>query len=288
MSERRMFAKSITESDAFLDLPLSAQALYFHLSMNADDEGFINSVKRIQRICGASDEDFRQLTNRAFVITFESGICVIKHWKINNRIRKDRECKTNYPEEKRLLIEKENGVYSLQTAEKAIKTETFAEHYGCLPAEKPTTEDYEPEEKEPVKEEPEREEEPPEEKDIELEAMGEPRKDYAESVFDIIFAANLPCRANNFITFSMGDFEQGLSEIAGLKLSPDEVIAALKNYVEVIKLKRAGLTWWTAEQDFYSFCKNKTIIKFLPGNFKIDNFTKDGENRQPLEDKIQL
>ncbi len=78
-----MFSKSITESDAFLDLPFSAQALYFHLSMSADDEGFINNSKRVIRVCGASEEDLGKLIDRAFLIRFESGIFVIKHWKIN-------------------------------------------------------------------------------------------------------------------------------------------------------------------------------------------------------------
>ena len=79
MAERRMFAKTITESDAFLDMPLSTQALYFHLGMNADDDGFVNSPKRIQRLAGASEDDLRLLIAKRFVLAFESGIIVIKH-----------------------------------------------------------------------------------------------------------------------------------------------------------------------------------------------------------------
>lgn len=107
-----MFAKTIIDSDAFLDMPLSAQALYFHLSMRADDDGFINNPKKIQRMVGASDDDCKLLIMKRFVITFESGVIVIKHWKIHNYIRNDRYKPTIYEEEKAQLIEKENKAYT--------------------------------------------------------------------------------------------------------------------------------------------------------------------------------
>lgn len=113
MAEKRMFAKTIMDSDAFLDMPLSTQCLYFHLSMRADDDGFINNPKKIQRMIGCADDDFKLLIAKRFVIPFESGIVVIKHWKIHNYIRKDRYNETVYQEEKNMLTEKENGVYSL-------------------------------------------------------------------------------------------------------------------------------------------------------------------------------
>ena len=113
MAERRMFAKTIIDSDAFLDMPLSTQALYFHLNMRADDEGFINSPKKIQRMIGASDDDLRILFTKRFVIPFESGVVVIKHWKIHNYIRGDRLVETVYRDEKAKLETKENGVYKL-------------------------------------------------------------------------------------------------------------------------------------------------------------------------------
>ena len=113
MSERRMFAKTIIDSDAFLDMPLSTQALYFHLSMRADDEGFINNPKKIQRMIGASDDDLKVLVAKNFVIPFESGIVVIKHWRIHNYIRGDRLHETKFTEEKSLLEVKENGAYTL-------------------------------------------------------------------------------------------------------------------------------------------------------------------------------
>ncbi len=113
MAERRMFAKTIIDSDAFIDMPLSTQALYFHLSMRADDDGFINNPKKIQRMVGCADDDLKVLITKRFIIPFDSGIVVIKHWKIHNYIRGDRKKDTVYPEEMSMLVEKENGAYSL-------------------------------------------------------------------------------------------------------------------------------------------------------------------------------
>ena len=108
-----MFAKTIIDSDAFLDMPLSTQALYFHLSMRADDDGFINNPKKIQRMIGCAEDDLKVLITKRFILPFDSGVVVIKHWKIHNYIRGDRKKDTMYPEEMALLVEKENGAYSL-------------------------------------------------------------------------------------------------------------------------------------------------------------------------------
>lgn len=107
-----MFAKTIIDSDAFIDMPLSAQALYFHLSMRGDDEGFINNPRKIQRMIGASDDDLKLLILKNFIIPFESGIVVIKHWKIHNYIRRDRITPTVYTEERAQIAEKDNGAYT--------------------------------------------------------------------------------------------------------------------------------------------------------------------------------
>ena len=115
MAERRMFAKTIIDSDAFLDMPLSTQALYFHLSMRADDDGYINNQKKIQRMIGASDDDLRLLIAKRFVLWFDSGVIVIKHWKIHNYIQKDRYKETVYQEEKALLSVKDNNAYTMDT-----------------------------------------------------------------------------------------------------------------------------------------------------------------------------
>ena len=112
MADRRMFAQKIIDSDAFLDMPLSSQALYFHLSMRADDDGFVSKPKSIQRLVKAADDDMRILVSKRYILAFDTGIIVIKHWKIHNYIRADRKTDTIYEEEKSLLSEKENGSYT--------------------------------------------------------------------------------------------------------------------------------------------------------------------------------
>lgn len=112
MAERRMFAKTIVLSDAFLDMPLSARCLYFTLGMLADDDGFVNSPKSIMRQCGASEDDIKLLLAKKFILSFESGVIVIKHWRINNYLRSDRYTSTKYVEEKGLLNVDKNGAYS--------------------------------------------------------------------------------------------------------------------------------------------------------------------------------
>ena len=117
MAERRMFAKTIIDSDSFLDMPMSTQALYFHLSMRADDEGFVNNPKKIQRVVGATEDDLKLLIAKNFILTFESGVIVIKHWKIHNYIRADRLVKTKYEEERNMITTKDNGAYTFVGSE---------------------------------------------------------------------------------------------------------------------------------------------------------------------------
>lgn len=109
-----MFAKTIIDSDAFLEMPLSTQALYFHLSMRADDDGFLNNAKKIMRMVGANQNDYDILVAKSFIIQFDDGICVIKHWRINNYLRNDRYKPTIYAEQRDMLEVKENGRYSLK------------------------------------------------------------------------------------------------------------------------------------------------------------------------------
>ena len=92
MADRRMFSKVVVESDMFLDMPITARALYFHLGMQADDFGFINSPKKVQRMVGCSDDDMKLLIAKGFLIPFDSGVVLVRHWKQNNYIRPDR-CK---------------------------------------------------------------------------------------------------------------------------------------------------------------------------------------------------
>lgn len=114
MAEKRMFSKTIIDSDAFLDMPLSTQALYFHLSMRADDDGFLNNARKIQRIVGGSDDDLKLLLMKKFIISFDGGIIVIKHWRMHNYLRKDRYTPTVYQDEFSMLTVKENGAYTLE------------------------------------------------------------------------------------------------------------------------------------------------------------------------------
>ncbi len=309
MSERRMFSKSITESDAFLDLPFSTQALYFHLSMSADDEGFINNAKRVLRVCGASEDDVKRLVEKSFLIRFDSGIFVIKHWKINNKIRGDRRKETNYPDEKALLAEKTTGVYSLKTnamaeaeaveSKKENETENIEKATDVdLPAEETSSDETDSVVKEnlttesnvmndaEIEEEKAREERA---ESFEYETMSEPRKSYAETIYDILFSHGLPCANNNLITFTMRDFKIALGEINRLHLHSDEVIQATKNYAEVVELKRKGLSWWNSEQTFNNFCTKNTILRFLPGTYRVEDYLKNKDDaKNVLEDKIQL
>lgn len=112
-----MFTQKIIDSDPFLDMPLSAQALYFHLNMRADDDGFINNPKRIQRTVGASEDDLKLLIMKRFVIGFENGVIVIKHWRMHNALRKDRYTPTQYQEELAMLSIKDNGSYTERVLE---------------------------------------------------------------------------------------------------------------------------------------------------------------------------
>ena len=115
MAERRMFSKTIIDSDDFLEMPLTTQSLYFHLSMRADDDGFVNNPMKIQRMIGAYDDDRERLISKNFIIPFASGIVVIRHWKIHNYIQKDRYKGTLYKDEKDTLFLDENRVYTEKT-----------------------------------------------------------------------------------------------------------------------------------------------------------------------------
>ncbi len=115
MAQKRMFDKSITNSDKFLEMPIGSQNLYFHLSMNADDDGFVDNWKSIIRMVGAKEDDYKVLIAKSYIIPFESGVIVIKHWRINNFLRKDRHNQTKYIDEYNSLIIKDNEEYEWLT-----------------------------------------------------------------------------------------------------------------------------------------------------------------------------
>ena len=113
MAQRRMFNRTVTESDAFTDMPLTAQALYFHLGMTTDDDGFVNSPKRVQRCIGAAVDDLNLLAAKGFVIPFESGVVVVRHWKLHNCTQKDRYHATICRKEMAAVAELPDKTYAL-------------------------------------------------------------------------------------------------------------------------------------------------------------------------------
>lgn len=124
MADKRMFSSKIVQSDSFLEMNLSAQALYFHLCLSADDEGFVGKPKTITRMIGADLNDLQTLIKHKFLLSFESGVVVIKHWRINNVIRKDRRKSTTYLKEKSLLNLTDNESYSFNNGNNLTELES--------------------------------------------------------------------------------------------------------------------------------------------------------------------
>lgn len=124
MADKRMFSSKIVQSDSFLEMNLSAQALYFHLCLSADDEGFVGKPKTITRMIGADLNDLQTLIKHKFLLLFESGVVVIKHWRINNVIRKDRRKSTTYLKEKSLLNLTDNESYSFNNGNNLTELES--------------------------------------------------------------------------------------------------------------------------------------------------------------------
>ena len=115
MAQRRMVSPKVIDTDDFMDMPMSAQNLYFHMLLRADDDGFLAAPKRIMRLVGAADDDIKVLFAKQYVMRFESGVCVIRHWRVHNLIRADRYHPTIYTEEKTELSVDDNGVYNMAT-----------------------------------------------------------------------------------------------------------------------------------------------------------------------------
>lgn len=115
MAQRRMFNKTITNNDIFLEMPQTSQNLYFHLSMNADDDGFVDNWKSIMRMTGNKEDDLKVLIAKQYIIPFESGVIVIRHWRLNNYLQNDRITPTNYQKELSQLTLENNNVYKMDT-----------------------------------------------------------------------------------------------------------------------------------------------------------------------------
>jgi len=120
MAQRRMTSLEVIDTDAFMDMPVSCQNLYFHLNARADDDGFVSNPKKIVRALGAAPDDLKVLIAKKFIIDFSDGVCVVKHWRINNFIRKDIYKETKYLDLKQTLFIRANGAYTQSYDDRAI------------------------------------------------------------------------------------------------------------------------------------------------------------------------
>lgn len=314
MAEKRMFARSIVSSDAFITMSPTAQCLYFQLNLSADDDGVVNNPISIMRTVGAKEEDFGELVERKFLILLESGVYVIKHWNINNNIRADRKRESTYKKELSELKKQENGAYTtandsqMTDNEEDIDEETVVndnEVTGNCPANDSQMTDNCPrsigedsidkvsKDKDSVVEhsKPRAQNLDSDSKPFVPETLIPNATSYAQKVFDILKSNDLPCCRGNFITFIQRDFKIALEGIHELKLKPEEVFAALENYCKVIELKRQGLSWWESELTFFNLCsgRSKTILRFLPENFNLDDYRKSRNEPGSLpDDRIRL
>lgn len=314
MAEKRMFARSIVSSDAFITMSPTAQCLYFQLNLSADDDGVVNNPISIMRTVGAEEKDFEELVERKFLILLESGVYVIKHWNINNNIRADRKRESTYKKELSELKKQENGAYTtandsqMTDNEEVIDEETAVndnELTGNCPANDSQMTDNCPrsigedsidkvsKDKDSVVEhsKPRAQNLDSDSKPFVPETLIPNATSYAQKVFDILKSNDLPCCRGNFITFIQRDFKIALEGIHELKLKPEEVFAALENYCKVIELKRQGLSWWESELTFFNLCsgRSKTILRFLPENFNLDDYRKSRNEPGTLpDDRIRL
>lgn len=314
MAEKRMFARSIVSSDAFITMSPTAQCLYFQLNLSADDDGVVNNPISIMRTVGAGEKDFEELVERKFLILLESGVYVIKHWNINNNIRADRKRESTYKKELSELKKQENGAYTtandsqMTDNEEDFDEETAVNDNGLTdirPANDSQMTDKCPRsigedsivkdrlDKDSVVEhsKPRAQNLDSDSKPFVPETLVPNATTYAQKVFDILKTNDLPCCRGNFITFIQRDFKIALEGIHELKLKPEEVFAALENYCKVIELKRQGLSWWESELTFFNLCsgRSKTILRFLPENFNLDDYRKSRNEPGTLpDDRIRL
>lgn len=115
MAQKRMFSLSVVDTDRFLEMPISARLLYYELGMRADDDGFVDNWRKLLLFTGLKEDDLKILITKSFIIPFESGVIVIRHWRMNNYLQNDRTKPTIYQNEKALLITDNNNVYNLDT-----------------------------------------------------------------------------------------------------------------------------------------------------------------------------
>ncbi len=239
MAEKRMFTQKIIDSDAFLDMPLSTQALYFHLNMRADDDGFVNNPKRIQRTVGASEDDLKLLIAKRFLLCFENGVIVIKHWRMHNTLRKDRYNPTQYQEQFAMLEVKNNSAYTEKKPDADIVATTW-QPLGNQPATQRSIDKYSIDEK---REEKEREEEK------------------AQQIADLF---NSLCPSFSKVKVLSDSMKTEIANTLA-EFSESDISAAFEKAEQSSFLKGKNERKWTAS--FGWLIKAENIAKVLNGNF---------------------
>lgn len=253
MAERRMFTQKIVDSDAFLDMPLTAQALYFHLNMRADDDGFVNNPKKIQRMIGASDDDLKLLIAKRFLLAFENGVVVIKHWRMHNLLRKDRYNPTQYQEQMEQLLLKGNGAYT-----EAVEIPTVAEPDN----QRATT--WQPSDNQMATQD-----------RIGKDRIGKDRIDY-EAIKD---AFNSTCPSLPSIK-SLSEARKKAIRARLNSYSIEDMLEAFKKAENSDFLKGRNDRNWQANFDW--IIKDANMAKILDGNY--DNHTKSEEAHKTFDD----
>lgn len=264
MGKRRMLSTDITNTDIFLDMPLSTQALYFHMVLAGDDDGFVAAPKRIQRMIGCSDDDFKLLLAKGFVIPFESGVCVIRHWKVHNYIRTDRYKETIYTPEKGMLSVAENGEYQLIDALKIQNgiPDSYQVPTDGIPAvDKRSTQDKISKYKNKIRvPDGAQNSENTENQPLKIEQKTKLEQD--KNDFEKIYAIYPKKKGRTRAFEHYKAYVNKGRKIAGFnyKLTPKEIYLAVDAYVQEKEEAGTDLQFY---QDFSTFMR-KTIIDYLP------------------------
>ena len=255
-----MFTMKIVDSDAFLDMPLSTQCLYFHLNMRADDDGFIGNPKKIMRMIGASEDDLKILLAKRFLIIFEDSVVVVKHWWMHNTLAKDRYHETSYTDEKALLRIKENKAYTLGPDGNDVKMLTECKQNVNSDLDIDIVKDKEQEQAQI----------PPAPAYIQdpLKTNKEEFQAFLEVCFERILNHNKWAKhkipiSNNLLYFTQKEGRQLLELSRQYEIK--EIRSALENYLKV-----ANSDTWKSGFSFNAFCKN--IAEYIPEYFDLTKY----------------
>lgn len=271
MAQKRMFTMKIVDSDAFLDMPLSTQCLYFHLNMRADDDGFIGNPKKIMRMIGASEDDLKILLAKRFLIIFEDSVVVVKHWWMHNTLAKDRYHETSYTDEKALLRIKENKAYTLGPDGNDVKMLTECKQNVNSDLDIDIVLDKEKEQAQipPV---PAYVQEP-------LKTNKECFQFFLNDCFLLIANHNKTAKHKIPISKAIMYFTQKegreLLELSR-QYETSEIKSALENYLKV-----ANSETWKSGFSFNAFCKN--IAEYIPEYFDMSKYIDAPKNKEDIQ-----